>query len=124
MNISVPLEPPVGHQIQVDEEDPNADEANQIDIEGIIHAAQSFNVIIYPVSITMVLACFVTIYVQMSQVVIDQDRSFYQQSDETGTDAQKGGQAVLQAIIVIGIFAVLTFVIVFCVWMRLYKVRN
>jgi hypothetical protein len=116
--------PGIGEMEATDANSNPAPEDDSVDIEGIVHAAQSFNTILYPVSLTMILACFCTIYVQQSQVAIEDSQKIYQQKEETGTNAQKGGQAVLQAVIVICLFAFLTFVIVFCVWMRCYKVRS
>jgi len=94
----------------------------RLDIEEVLYSIHSFMAVLKPVSLTMFLASFATIYVQSDLIQQDGGLSAYEVFDtsaNTGaSNSVRLGESVVNALIIVGVLAVATFGIVL-----LYKFR-
>ncbi|TMW56696.1 hypothetical protein Poli38472_006706 [Pythium oligandrum] len=85
--------------------------------EELLHSIGSFSAVVWPVTVTMLLASIVSLNVvdpAMAQALADAYLVYGPDTDTTASDGTKFEQAVVNALVIVSFFLVATFVIVAC----------
>lgn len=105
---------------------------SKIDVEEVMYAFNAFWATLKPVAASLVLASLVVLYIQSDKIARDNQSALkvYEMSDDdyyTDDEAEKDsnstklGKSFVNAIVIVCVLALVTFVLVFCYWMRCMK---
>lgn len=107
-------------------------DVSKIDVEEVLYAFNAFWATLKPVAASLVLASLVVLYIQSDKISRDNQSSLkvYELSDddyntddevEQDSNSTKLGKSFINAIVIVCVLALVTFVLVFCYWMRCMK---
>lgn len=106
--------------------------ASKIEVDEVMYAFNAFWATLKPVAASLVLASLVVLYIQSDKIARDNQSALkvyelsdddYNTDDETEQDSNstKLGKSFVNAIVIVCVLALVTFVLVFCYWMRCMK---
>jgi presenilin 1 len=104
-----------------------------VDVEEVLYAFNAFWATLKPVAASLVIASLVVLYIQSDKMARDNQSALkvYEMSDddyatdddqvEKDSNSTKLGKSFVNAIVIVCVLALVTFVLVFCYWMRCMK---
>lgn len=106
--------------------------ASKIEVDEVLYAFNAFWATLKPVAASLVLASLVVLYIQSDKIARDNQSALkvYELSDddyytddqvEEDSNSTKLGKSFINAIVIVCVLALVTFVLVFCYWMRCMK---
>lgn len=107
--------------------DRSSGDTNQgLDIEEIVYASNAFWATLKPVALTLVLSSLAVIYIQSAATKADNQAGLkvYDISDDEAngdSNSTKFGKSLLNALVIVVVLAMFTFLLVFLYWMRCMK---
>lgn len=110
----------------------SAPSPSKIEVEEVLYAFNAFWATLKPVAASLLLASLVVLYIQSDRIsrdnqsaikVYDMSDDDYYTDDETEKDSNstKLGKSFVNAIVIVCVLALVTFVLVFCYWMKCMK---
>lgn len=105
----------------------SSQDSNQgLDIEEIVYASNAFWATLKPVALTLILSSLAVIYIQSDATRADNQAGLkvYDISDDVAngdSNSTKFGKSLLNALVIVVVLAMFTFLLVFLYWMRCMK---
>ena len=111
---------------------PGDSEPNKLDVEEVLYAFNAFWATLKPVAVSLLFASLVVLYIQSDKIQRDNqsalkvydmsDDDYYtDDSEEKDSNSTKLGKSFVNAIVIVCVLALVTFVLVFCYWMKCMK---
>ena len=110
---------------------PSPPSSSGVDVDEVLYAFHAFWATLKPVALSLLLSSLVVVYIQSDKIARDNqsalkvydlsDDDYYTDDEEQDSNSEKLGKSFINAIVIVCVLALVTFVLVFCYWMRCMK---